>query len=96
MTISVRQGLPARREDVWIRRTSEESALLNPRTGAVFLLNDTALAIWDLCDGDTRPEEMVEAVVELCGMHPDIVNEDIARILGDFDDAELISWKGAN
>jgi hypothetical protein len=59
----------------------------------VYLLNETALAIWDLCDGETSPAEMVTAVVELTGMHPDVVTEDVERILKEFEEAGLLSWE---
>ncbi len=84
---------PARKADVWVHLARDENALFDPRSGAVHLLNDTALAIWDLCDGQTSPDEMVTAVCELTGMHPDIVTEDVQRILGEFEEAGLLTWE---
>jgi PqqD family protein of HPr-rel-A system len=84
---------PIRSPDVWLRRTKTEVAIYDPASGAVHLLNDTALAIWELCDGETRVEEMVTAVCELCGMHRDIVVEDVDRILTDFGAAGLLTWR---
>lgn len=93
MSLTVRQGRPVRKPEVWLRQAGEENAVYNPATGSVFLLNETALAIWDLCDGETSPEEMVTAVVELTGMHPDVVTEDVDRILGEFEEAGLLTWE---
>ncbi len=93
MTLSVRQGRPVRKPEVWLRQAGDENAVYNPNNGSVHLLNETALAIWDLCDGQTSPEEMVTAVCELTGMHPDIVTEDVQRILGEFEEAGLLTWK---
>lgn len=93
MSLTVRQGRPVRKPEVWLRQAGEENAVYNPATGSVFLLNETALAIWDLCDGETSPEEMVTAVVELTGMHPDVVTEDVERILGEFEEAGLLTWE---
>lgn len=93
MTLSVRQGRPARRPEVWLRQAGDENAVYTPDSGEVYLMNETALAIWHLCDGATSPKEMVEAVCEVSNMHPDIVEEDVARILSDFDRAGLIEWK---
>jgi hypothetical protein len=58
----------------------------------VYLLNETALAIWDLCDGETRPEEMMTAICDLTSLPPEVVAEDVERILLEFDTAELIEW----
>ena len=83
---------PARSPGVWVRKTRGETLAYHPGTGAAHLLNETALAIWDLCDGATKPQEMVEAICQLCGMHPDVVGEDVARILAEFEEAGLIAW----
>ncbi len=93
MTLSVRQGRPVRKPEVWLRQAGDENAVYNPSNGSVHLLNETALAIWDLCDGQTSPDEMVTAVCELTGMHPDIVTEDVQRILGEFEEAGLLTWE---
>jgi hypothetical protein len=86
------EGCPARAPLVWVRRTRGETLAYNPATGGAHLLNETALAIWDLCDGGTTPTEMVEAICQLCGMHRDVVSEDVERILREFEEAELVVW----
>ena len=83
---------PRQRSGVWRRQTEGEIALYDPDNGQVHFLNDTALAIWDLCDGTTTPEEMILAICELFRMHRDVVVEDVRRTLEDFDRAGLVSW----
>jgi hypothetical protein len=83
---------PRRRDDVWIRQVREENAIYDPSTGSVHLLNETALAVWHLCDGDTTVGEMVESIVTLFDMHRDIVVEDVDRILKQFEDAGIVSY----
>ena len=92
MSVSVRQGRPVRRRDVWLRNTKDEIAVYNPGTGDVYLLNETALAIWDLCDGETSPEEMMSAICDVTSLPSEVVAEDVERILLEFDHAELIEW----
>ena len=92
MSRSLSELRPARVPAVWIRKTRAETLAYHPGTGSAHLLNETALAIWDLCDGKTSPQEMVGAICQLCGMHPDIVREDVARILSEFEDAGLVVW----
>jgi hypothetical protein len=77
---------------VWVREAKGEIAIVDPLTESVHLLNDTALAIWNLCDGETRPDEMISAICEISGLHPDVVTEDVERILTEFDRASLIMW----
>jgi PqqD family protein of HPr-rel-A system len=92
VSVSVRQGRPVRRKDVWLRNTKDEIAVYNPGTGDVYLLNETALAIWDLCDGETSPDEMMSAICEVTSLPTEVVAEDVERILLEFDHAELIDW----
>jgi pyrroloquinoline quinone biosynthesis protein D len=47
-------------------------------------LNETALAIWDLCDGSTTVAEMVVAVVELTGIDADQVTADVVRVVDEY------------
>jgi hypothetical protein len=93
MNTAVMNKRPVRRGDVWVRQAKEENAIYDPAMGSVHLLNETALAIWQLCDGETRVEEMVDAIVDLCGMHRQIVIEDVDRILTDFGANGLITWR---
>jgi len=91
MTVTGRER-PTRREGVWVRRAGEENALVDSASSAVHLLNETALAIWELCDGKTDPAEMIAAIVELSGMESDAVSQDVERILAEFADADLVTW----
>lgn len=43
--------LPRRRADVVCQSAGEETLLYDPLTDAVHVLNPTALAVWELCDG---------------------------------------------
>lgn len=85
---------PLRRSGVWLHQAQGENVMYDPDSGAVHLLNDTALAIWDLCDGETLPQEMIDAICTLCSMHPDVVTEDVERVLTEFDRVGLLEWRG--
>lgn len=84
--------LPLRKEGLFLRQARGENAVYDPETGSVHLLNATAWAIWDLCDGGTDPEEMIDAICEISRMHRDLVSEDVRRVLGEFDQAGLLLW----
>ena len=87
--------LPLRRPGVWLRQAGHENAIVDPTTGAVHMLNDTALAIWHLCDGGTSPDEMVQAICDVSRLHQEVVEEDVTRILGEFDAAGILAWADA-
>jgi hypothetical protein len=93
MNTSLLQKRPLRSAEVWVRQARGENAIYDPATGSVHLLNETAQAIWDLCDGDTTVAEMVDAICTLTAMHRDIVVEDVDRVLTEFGAAGLLSWR---
>ena len=93
MSILVRKGNPARKPEAWLRQADNENVIYDPATGAVHLLNATATAIWVLCDGETTPEEMVDAICELSGLPREVVVEDVRRILLQFEEADILIWK---
>jgi PqqD family protein of HPr-rel-A system len=93
VTVSVGQGKPVRRPGVWLRQAGDENAVYDPLSEALHLLNDTALAIWQLCDGETTPDEMVRAVCQLFGTPTDVVRRDVNRILLEFEAAGIVFWE---
>ncbi len=92
MTVELRSGKPERQQGLWLRQVESENAVLDPTNETVHLLNDTALAIWHLCDGRTSPAEMVEAICEVTRLPVEIVSEDVVRILEEFDQVRLLVW----
>ena len=92
MTQPTATARPTRRPDVWLRRAGAENVAYDPSRRAVHVMNATAVAIWDLCDGETAPQEMIDAICEVSALPYDVVTEDVSRILSEFDDAGIISW----
>jgi PqqD family protein of HPr-rel-A system len=86
-------AFPTRKPHVWLRQSESENAIYDPATDEVHLLNATAVAIWTLCDGGTTPAEMIQAVCDLSGLPEDVAQEDVGRILTQFEDAGIVGWK---
>jgi PqqD family protein of HPr-rel-A system len=91
MTAATRRR-PARRADVEIYTRHSGAALYDPVSQMVHVVNHTALAIWQLCDGQTDPDEMVDAVCQLSGLPRDVAAEDIENTLTELDVVGLIVW----
>jgi len=94
MSVLLRDGKPVRKADVWLRQSDTENVVYDPTSGTVHMLNATAMAIWVLCDGETQPDEMVDAICELSGLPREVVIEDVRRILLQFEEADILAWKG--
>jgi pyrroloquinoline quinone biosynthesis protein D len=78
---------PTRRGQAWVRRASEDTAVFNTETETLHLLNTSALAIWELCNGSTTGKEMAEAVAELTDLDIEAASVDVAIALD-----ELAHW----
>jgi hypothetical protein len=96
VSVLTRKGRPMRKADVWLRQSETENVVYVASSGAVHVLNATAMAIWVLCDGDTEPDEMVEAICELSGLPREVVVEDLRRVLLRFEEADILTWRGSD
>ncbi len=90
MTVSVRE--PLRNPDVLLRQEGDRGVVIDPGGRIAHILNSTAVAIWTLCDGHTTPDEMVAAICDLSKLPHEVVEEDVLRILAEFERTNLITW----
>lgn len=67
--------------------------LVDPEGRTLHVLNGTALALWELCDGETTVTEMVAAACALFDSDKEVVRADIEHTLQQFTDAELLVWE---
>ncbi|GIU91957.1 MAG: hypothetical protein KatS3mg011_0863 [Acidimicrobiia bacterium] len=52
--------------------------------GKVHVLNPSARAIWELCDGETTPAEMAAAVAAATGLDPQVALGQVEETLASF------------
>ena len=87
---------PTRIGEAWIRRDGDETAVFNRSSGHLIHLNPTALAIWEMCDGETEVVEIVDAIVELSGRPRSTVLAEVESTIKSLEELDLISReKGA-
>ena len=53
-------------------------------------LNESAAALWELCDGSTTIEEMVMAICEVSSIPAGRARDDVERTLAEFERAGLL------
>jgi hypothetical protein len=84
------EGYPRKRGQAWVQRDGNETAVFNPDTGMLHMLNPSALAIWEMCDGETTPTEMAEAIDAVTGLGSDATTADVDTALVNLRDAGLL------
>lgn len=82
---------PLKRGEIWVRRGGDETAVYDPESGRLCTLNASALALWELCDGDTTAAEMSEAVSELTAVGSDAASRQVIGTLEALYEQDLIS-----
>ena len=83
---------PYRTGEAWTRRHGSETAVY--AGGGLHVLNASALAIWELCDGETTADEMAEAVAEIAGLEIGLARADVEVALSELYERSLISVGG--
>jgi hypothetical protein len=81
---------PRRRGEPWVQQDGDQTAVYSPETGMLHLLNPSARAIWELCDGETGAQEMAEAITDLTGLDYVDAWADIVGALDQLADRGLI------
>jgi hypothetical protein len=78
-----RQGTPA-------PHASDGSLSVTAPTGTQIVLNPTAAALWELLDGATTVDELVQAATSLFSGSPDEIRRDIVAALDELGRQELL------
>jgi hypothetical protein len=67
------------------------TTLVGP-SGDRYVLNETASALWELCDGETGSDEMVSAICLLFDADQTVIANDVHRTLREFEHRRLLEW----
>lgn len=92
MSVSSLHRMPARATEVEVQHTDAGHVLSRPGQRVAHVLNDTAFALWELCDGQTEVEEIVVAVAELFGLDVTTARREITGTLDELAEVGLIGW----
>jgi len=83
---------PKKVENVRVRKQNGEMAIFNILTADYFLLNETGVFIWKLCDGNHTIIEIVEKMKEEFEDFPSVekATEDTQNLIQTLQEKELI------
>ncbi len=74
-----------------IHRYGQGAVVSSGRASRSVALNPTALALWELCDGNTTVREMVDAVCELFAIETERARMDVESALAQMYAAGVIA-----
>lgn len=73
-------------------RSDGESTLRDGTGRKLCAANDTAVALWELCDGRTTVDEMVLAIRQIWRVDAATVTADVTRALAGLETVGAIEW----
>jgi hypothetical protein len=82
------------RNVVLIARDYGEHLLKRVDGDGVYALNETARAVWELCDGETQRAEIITSITQLFRVPEAVVARDVTRVLAELQCAGLIDGVG--
>lgn len=83
---------PLRKGEIVQRGTDQTWAIYERESDSLHELNASARAIWELCDGETTPEEMAKALSELTGMELQEALGEVTRTIHTLKSSGLVSY----
>ena len=75
-----------------LKRRAGQVLLVDADRTVALVGNESAAALWQLCDGATSIEEMVTASCEVSALSFDRATDDVEKTLTEFERAGLISF----
>jgi hypothetical protein len=81
---------PQRRGELVQSASSDGWTVYERETDSLHVLNDSARAIWELCDGRTSPREMAGAIADLTGLELEDAQRDVETTLGRLHELGLV------
>ena len=84
--------VPRHTDGAVLTPVSHGASRVSTPTGTTVELDQVALALWELCDGETTVSEMTVAVCALFAAPEQTVSEDITAVLVTLAGSGLITW----
>lgn len=91
--VGAKRGLcPYQLPGTRLEHHSDRALISHGDRGPVLSLNESAAAVWELCDGDTTIDEMVMAICEVASIRPDHARDDVETTLAQLERAGLLAF----
>ncbi len=84
---------PVRNPDIVARREKKEALLFNPADGHMLCINGTGMFVWDLCDGSSSGDDIVEKIANVYEITCEKATEDYDRFIKDMEKAGFIGYR---
>jgi hypothetical protein len=87
-----RERLPRRMPGVEVVDSDTRSVLMEPRHRTTHVLNPTARAVWEMCDGTTTIDELADAICQVFSVSRQEAIAGVAQVIRQLEGAGLVGW----
>jgi hypothetical protein len=85
--------IPVRKSELW-KRTSEEGGIVVDTVRAIeHTLNDTALRIFELCDGESSISDIAEMLTKEYEVDLETARNDVTRVAEKLEELNVLTFK---
>lgn len=84
---------PRRAAGLHVARRPDGFVLTDAGGGELCRMNETAAAVWELCDGETTVAEMVDAVCQACAVERADAQRDLRRVVTALGAEGFVEWR---
>lgn len=81
---------PIRRTDITVQRVAGEAILHDPRRGLAHVVNESAVHVWDLCDGRRSIDEIAAQLAARYRLAGDDLRGDVVGAVAKFRELQLL------
>jgi len=81
---------PRRAAGIASRKIGEETVLVSPKTGKVFVLNQTGSLIWGMCDGERSVDELATHLAAEFGVLREQAGTDVLELIEELAKRNLV------
>lgn len=87
------RDVPRRRPGLIIEHRPHGAVIVDAAGTEVVSLDDTAAALWELCDGETDVDEIADAVCTVWNVERDVAHRDVRTTLKVLGEAGVLDWQ---
>lgn len=82
--------IPRRNQDVLGKTVDDETVLVMPQKGQVKVLNEVGAVVWEMIDGRTTIDQIVEEICTQFHVERLTAERDITKFISDLVDREIV------
>lgn len=81
---------PRRNERLLSQRAAGTTVLLDPVNGEYYALDEVALGVWELCDGERSLGDIADVMTAEYDAPPEAIRADLLALMSDLESSDLV------